>query len=162
MEKTLVIAGSNSANSINQWLASELGKINDVDYFDIRLLDVPMYSINIENSTGYPQPILDFYTKLRTYKNIIIVSPEHNGYTPAYFKSFLDWISRVERFYLKDINLVIVSVVPGKKAGASVRQMLSTMLGFAGAHEVGNFGIPHFNSDNDYTEQFNDIINCFK
>lgn len=162
MDNILVFAGSNAKDSINQWFANELGKQDGVDYLDIRKLDLPMFNSDIQETTGIPNDVKMFYDKIRSYKKIILVSPEYNGYTPAYLKSLLDWLSVIERFYFDSINLCIVAVTPGQKGGASVREMLSKMLSFTKVIEVGNIGIPHFKAENDYSKEFEQILNVFK
>lgn len=161
MKKILVFAGSNCKNSINQWFAQELANNDNVDYFDTRTLDIPMYNKDIEE-TGFPIDVIKFYELIRKYNKVVIVSPEYNGYPPSFFKNILDWVSRYDRFYFDKIDIVITAVAPGKKAGASVRDSLSTMLSFTNANEVGNKGIAHFDQSNDYSKDFEEIINYFK
>ncbi|MDL2211369.1 NAD(P)H-dependent oxidoreductase [Erysipelotrichaceae bacterium OttesenSCG-928-M19] len=162
MNKILVIAGSNGSHSINQWFAKRLAEHPQVDYLDTRELNAPYYNMDIEESTGYPQEIITLYDKIHDYGKLIIVSPEYNGYTPPFLKSITDWLSRYERFYLDGIDVVIVAVSPGQKGGASVREMLTTMLSFTNANILGSKGIPNFLETNDYSSEVEEIVNLFK
>jgi NAD(P)H-dependent FMN reductase len=160
--KILVIAGSNSSMSINQSIASKLSLLDNVDYYDTRLLDAPYYSYDIETSSGIPQEIISFYDKIHQYSKLVLVCPEYNGYTPSFIKSILDWLSRYNRFYLENIDLVIVATTPGKAAGASVRSMLKTMLSFTNANILGDYGIGEYDPDKDYSKELKEIVAMFK
>lgn len=161
MKDILVIAGSNGSHSINQWFAQKLGEIENVDYLDTRTLNLPYYCMDIEETTGIPQEIIALHETIKKYSKLIIVSPEYNSFAPAFLKSMHDWLSRHERFYLEGIDLILVAVTPGKKAGASTREMLNTLFGLANANVVGSYGIADFNYDNDYTKEIAEIMKIF-
>ncbi|MDF9867496.1 chromate reductase [Bacilli bacterium PM5-3] len=162
MEKILVIGGSNSINSINQWFAKELAKQENVDYIDTRELNIPYYNRDIEETSGIAQEVINLYNKLHDYNKLIIISPEYNGYASSFFKSITDWLSRYERFYLENIDLVIVSVTPGKAAGASVRESLTKMLSFTKANILGDYGIGEFDQTKDHSDDIKNILKMFK
>lgn len=157
MNKTLVIGGSNSSESINQKFGLALAKQAQYDFIDTRDLNIPMYSIDLEN-VGFPTELIEFYNKLKEYKNIVIVCPEYNGYAPAFFKSITDWLSRYERFYFENQNVFIICVTPGKRGGSSLRESLSTMLSFTKANIIGTYGIASYEPDKDYIKENQEII----
>ena len=162
MSKVLVIAGSNGSKSINQWFAQKIAENDNIDYLDTRKLNAPYFSMDIEETTGIPKEIIELHETIKKYGKLIIVSPEYNGYMPAFLKSITDWMSRRERFYLEDIDIVIVAITPGKRAGASVRETLNTMLSFTKANILGDFGIANFDFENDYSKEISEIINLIK
>jgi len=161
MEKILVIAGSNCSHSINQWFAQEIAKNDNVDFLDTRKADAPYYSIDIQEKEGIVPKIIELYNKIHSYKKLIIVTPEYNGYVSSFFKSITDWLSRYERFYLENIDVVIVSVTPGARAGASVRESLSKMLSFTNANILGDYGIGDFDNTKDYSKDITNILAMF-
>lgn len=155
--KTLVIAGSNSVNSINQEFAIKLAAANNYEYFDTRVLDIPLFNRDLIDNDQLPYDVQGFLDYIQPYNNIIIVSPEYNGSPAPSFKSLLDFESRVDREYFKGKNLVIVAVTPGKAGGSSVRKILTDMLFFTGANILGDVGIGNYEKENDYTDQFKEI-----
>lgn len=158
MIDTLVIGGSNSSTSINQAFGQNLAQQAKYDYFDTRTLDIPLYSIDLEN-VCFPDSLIDFYNRLKKYRNIIIVCPEYNGYAPAFFKSITDWLSRYERFYFENQNIFIIGVTPGKMKASSVRESLSKMFGYTGANILGTYGVGLYDEQADYTKTNEEIIN---
>lgn len=161
-KEILVIAGSNASDSINQNLAQKIAKDPRVDYYDTRTLNVPYYNRDIENNEGFPKEIVEFYNLIHSYKKLIIVSPEYNGYFSSFFKSILDWLSRYERYYFDQVEIYIVAASTGKRAGASVREALTSMLSRSNAILLSDKGFGLYDINEDYTQEINEIISSFK
>lgn len=162
MKEILVIGGSNSPVSINQCIAKEIGENARVDYYDTRNLNAPYYNKGIEKHEGFPQEILDLHKMIHQYKKLIIVTPEYNRYFSSFFKSIIDWFSRLERYYFKDVDIYIVAVTRGKRGGSNVREALKFMLSFSGANIIGDVGIAHYDESNDYSQEIKEIVSQFK
>ncbi|MDR1781691.1 MAG: NAD(P)H-dependent oxidoreductase [Bacilli bacterium] len=159
MNKILVIAGSNASDSINQDLAKKIALNENVDYIDTRTLNIPLHNRDLE--INFPSSVIDFYHKIKEYQNLIIVTPEYNGNLSSFFKSILDWLSRHDRFYLDNINVIILSASPGQTGGASVRESLKNMLSFTNANIIGTIGFKEYDITKDYSKEIKKIINLF-
>lgn len=144
--KIIAFAGSNSKKSINRELLKHVAnriEICAVETIDLRDFDAPIYSDIIEDE-GIPQPIVDLHQKLLSADGYIFASPEHNGFTPAFLKNILDWLSRIDRKTFGDKPMLFMSASPGGRAGQSVREKLMTLLPRWGANVVAQFGIGNF------------------
>ncbi|MDR3214690.1 MAG: NAD(P)H-dependent oxidoreductase [Bacilli bacterium] len=159
MKKILTIAGSNATDSINQDLAFKLGQHEQVDYLDTRTLNIPFYNRDLE--VNFPNEVIALYNKIKEYDNLIIVCPEYNGNPPAFLKSILDWLSRHDRFYLDNINVLILACSSGQTGGASTRANLSNMLSFTNAKLMDTIGFKEYDINNDYEEEIKNIIALF-
>lgn len=85
MKKILAFSGSNSSSSINQRLVHAAAKlVKEIDVIDLRDYDAPIYSEDIEKTTGLPQNITQLYDLIQEYDSIILASPEHNGLPTAF------------------------------------------------------------------------------
>lgn len=143
--KTIAFAGSNSAQSINHQLVSYAASLVDNSKV-IRLtdLDIPMYDIGIEQSTGMPEGINQLVSEIQNADLIIISVNEHNGNVSAYWKSVLDWLSRTDRKFLADKKVTLLSTSPGGGGAASARALMEKSLPFFGAELKGSMGVPSF------------------
>ena len=145
--KIIAFAGSNSQNSINRQLVAKTAaffKDYDVDILDLRDFDAPIYSDIIEEE-GIPRTILALREKLNTADAFIISTPEHNGFTSAFFKNILDWLSRIDRKTFGDKPVLFMAASPGGRAGQSVRENLLKLMPRWGADILVNYGIGNFN-----------------
>jgi len=91
MKKILAFAGSNHAQSINYQLIEFTASLihdADVNVLDIRNLDIPMYSINMDPDQT-PEKILESISLIKESDGFIVASPEHNGGTSAFLKTSL-------------------------------------------------------------------------
>ncbi len=113
----------------------------------------------------FPSEITRIYDLIRSDNKFIIFTPEYNGYTTAYFKNILDWLSRIEHGFLKDIDVKIISVSPGRTGGASVRKILSDSMSFFGAKSVETYGFANYYTkveEETVTEDLENILQLIK
>ncbi len=149
MKKIIAFSGSNSSGSINQALIYHVAELIDCDGVHIEILDlhdmeVPIYSIDLEQQSGIPAPIIELKEKLSEADAFIIASPEHNGALPAFFKNIIDWLSRIDQKIFNHRKVVLLSASPGAKGGESNLTHLATLLPHWGGKVIGKLSIGRF------------------
>lgn len=146
--KILAFAGSNSTTSINHTLLEIVKADNpdlNLDILDIRNLQAPIYSIDIEQSIGAPEVLKDLVNKISEYDALILALPEHNGLPSAFFKNIIDWCSRINNKFLGEEQTLLLSTSPGSKGGANNLEKLEPLFKYWGAEIVGKHSVPFFN-----------------
>lgn len=149
MKKILAFSGSNSSESINQKLLQSILPLMEkveVELIDLRNYPAEVFSVDIENESGFPQSMQELFIKMRGADGFLISVPEHNGSMPAVFKNSIDWISRMggKIFNLKPT--VFLSASPGGRGGASVLEHLNRIMPHRGAEVIGSYGVASFHS----------------
>lgn len=149
MKRIIAFSGSNSSQSINQAFIHYTAGLIDCDGIDIEILnlrniDVPIYSIDLEQQTGIPNQIHELKEKLDNADGFIIASPEHNGSLPAFFKNIIDWLSRIDQKIFNNKDVVLLSASPGAKGGATNLSQLAMLLPHWGGKVVGKMSIGNF------------------
>ena len=146
MKKILAFAGSNSSNSINKQLVDYAATlIEGVDVIDLRDYDAPIYGSDLEQSSGLPESIQKLYNLIQGYESIIMASPEHNGFPPAFLKNILDWLSRAEgEKFLKDKKVALLSTSPGGYGGKNNLNNMKNVMPYWGANIVGTYSLSSF------------------
>ncbi|TYP95355.1 NAD(P)H-dependent FMN reductase [Fodinibius salinus] len=152
----IAFAGSNSSNSINAQLtkaAINNISIEDVNYVDLRNMDIPMYRKELENQQGIPQPIKNLYQKMTKAEGFIVASPEHNGLLPAFFKNIIDWLTRIDQEIFMNKPVLLLSASPGDNGGATNLSILSDLMPFWGAEVVDTYSLGKYNEHFDNESQ---------
>ncbi len=147
MKKIIAFSGSNSYHSINQSLiraAAQLVSGTEVEVLDLRDYPAPVYGIDLEKSSGFPENMVAFHQKMLTADGFIVSSPEHNGSMPAVLKNTLDWLSRQEGKIFQDKPVVFLSTSEGERGGASVMKHILEIMPYRGAVIVGGLSIGNF------------------
>lgn len=143
--KTILLAGSNHSKSINQQLINYIGlSIENAEVIDLRGYDVPMYSIDFEEIHGIPESIKKLNKKIDEATTLVMALPEHNGNFTAFFKNIIDWLSREERSFLSNKEILLVSATPGPNGGVSVLNIAEQMLPFFGGKIIGKLRVNNF------------------
>ncbi|RMB63969.1 NADPH-dependent oxidoreductase [Dokdonia sinensis] len=154
MKRVLAFAGSNSSSSINVQLANYV--LNHCSGADKKMLlltdyNLPMYNIDIEQSSGIPIDINLLKAEISRADGVIIAVNEHNGMVSAFFKNIIDWLSRADRNFLEDKKVLLISTSPGARGGSSALEYTEKTLPRFGANVVERFSFPsfqqHFNVD---------------
>ncbi|MCB0464554.1 MAG: NAD(P)H-dependent oxidoreductase, partial [Aequorivita sp.] len=117
MKKILCFAGSNSSKSINHTLASFVAtQIVGQTVEVIKLSDyvLPMFSEDIEREKGYSVDLKMLYNKIKEADALIISVNEHNRTVSAYFKNTIDWLSRLDRKFLEEKKILLMSTSNGR------------------------------------------------
>lgn len=157
MKKIIAFSGSNRDGSINQRLATYAAQLiqnQQVTVLDLRDYDVPIYSSDIEKSSGVPAVIQELKTLFSQADGFIIASPEHNSSIPAFFKNIIDWLSRIEGKTFNNKPTLLLSTSPGGRGGASNMQHLLRVMPFWGAQITGHYSLGRFHDIiNETTQQ---------
>ena len=146
MTKILAFAGSNSPTSINhQLLLNVTRRLSEyeVEVLQLRDLQIPMYSIVLEKE-GIPQDVKYLYEKIQDFPAMVIAVNEYNANVSGFFKNILDWLSRVDRKFLQEKKILLVSTSPGKRGGASALDYCKNQFPRFGAEILESFSLPQF------------------
>lgn len=150
MEKVIVFAGSSSKNSINKKLAEyAAGQLKNTEYevLDLNNFELPVFGVDLEKESGFPENALAFNKKLEESKGIILSLAEHNGTYTAVFKNLFDWLSRIEAKTWRNKPMLLLSTSPGGRGGKNVMQAAQTRFPIHDSNIIENFSLPYF-SDN--------------
>ncbi|ALM06945.1 NADPH-dependent FMN reductase [Sediminicola sp. YIK13] len=152
MATILAFAGSNSSTSINFKLVkytSGLIQQNEVKVMDLSLFPVPMYSADTENDHGYPEDVVGLQKDIKNADGLIISVNEHNSGPSAYFKNLMDWLSRVDKRFLEEKKIFLMSTSPGKRGAISSLTYVKDTLPRFGGEIATTFSLPSFNDNFD-------------
>lgn len=161
--KVLAMAASNSRKSINLSLVQYAGGLLEnceIEYLDLNDFEMPIFSEDIEASSGIPAEALLFLEKIGEADALIISFAEHNGgYTVAY-KNIFDWASRNRRDVYQGKPILMLATSPGP---GGAQRVLSTAVDSAevfSGNVVASFSLPSFydNFDKDKGELVNDEL----
>lgn len=162
MIKILSFTGSNSPTSINhQLLLNVTGRIEEfeVELLELRKLNIPVYSIIIEKE-GIPEDVKFLYKKIQDFPALVIAVNEYNANVSGFFKNVIDWLSRVERNFLQEKKILLISTSPGKRGGASALEYCKTQFSRFGGQIVDSFSFPQFyeNFDSQKSAVVNEVL----
>lgn len=147
MGKILAFAGSNSSTSINFKLVKHT--VSTIKGHRVQLLNManfpfPMYSADYEKEQGYSNSLIELKNDLAKADGIILSVNEHNSQPSAYFKNLLDWLSRLERNFLQDKQVLLMSASGGKRGGKGSLETTKILLPRFGATVAATFSLPLF------------------
>jgi len=160
MKKILAFAGSNSSSSINFELVKyttdlletyEVQLLNMVDY------QLTMYSIDVENTHGFSAAVKQLIENIQNADGLVIAVNEHNGGPSAFFKNILDWLSRLDRNFLKEKKIFLMATSPGRGGGRGAMEIVKRTLPFFGGEVVATFSLPSFNHNFDQKQGITEI-----
>src|SRR5690606_27803742 len=114
--KIIAFAGSNSSRSINKKLvtyAVSLLGYDDSEILDINDYEMPLFSVDREDTLGQPQLAHDFLAKISSADLLVVSLPENNGNYSAAFKNLFDWCSRIRKDIFQDKPMLLMATSPG-------------------------------------------------
>ncbi|MFY0644649.1 MAG: NAD(P)H-dependent oxidoreductase [Bacteroidia bacterium] len=154
MKNIIAFGASTSGNSINKQLAAYAAKQTGLQFkmLDLNDFELPLYSIDKENDTGFPQKLVEFHQLIKEADGIIISFAEHNGAVTAAYKNLHDWISRLERTAWAYKNMLLLSTSPGQGAAQSALAYAQKSFGISKAIIGGNYSLPSFYQNFDVTD----------
>ena len=169
--KIIGFAASNSSVSINQQLVSHALKL--VEHTELIILSdyiAPIYSEDLEKAEGIPPAIKNLDAKLKEADKIVISVSEHNGNISAFFKNILDWLSRNNRDFLSDKQVIILSASPGGGGAKSALNITERTLPFFGAEVASTLSVKGFHDifkdgkivDQELASQLTKTMNSFR
>lgn len=147
MKKVVILAATNSKQSINKQLALYAGsELKDVSLkvLDLNNYDLPIYGIDLETEKGIHPEAIKFSNDLNDADAYIISFAEHNGSYSAAFKNAYDWVSRVNYKVWGDKPTLLMATSPGARGGATVLQTATASFPYMGAKVVSSFSLPSF------------------
>ncbi|MBK2150837.1 NAD(P)H-dependent oxidoreductase [Francisella tularensis] len=162
MKKILVFSTSNSKNSINQkfvkYVANLIPNIKTT-LLDINDFEMPIYSIDRENTYGIHPLAYDFKKNVKGHDALIISLAEHNGAYTAAFKNIFDWISRINDGSIwYDKPILLLSTSPGPRGAKTVLNTAKVTFGLMSKGEVTPFSLPEFNKNFDTNTGITDTL----
>jgi len=95
--------------------------------------EFPLYNADIQNTTGFPQPVQTLTEAIRAADGVIFNSPEYNFGVPAPLKNAIDWVSRVPNQPFAGKPIALQSASPGPVGGARVQYDLRRSMVFLDA-----------------------------
>jgi len=147
MSTILALAGSNSSKSINFKLVQHTtGLISEkeVQLLNMANFPFPLYSEDNEREMGFSNSLIELRNDIMKADGVIISVNEHNSNPSAYFKNVLDWLSRLERKFLEDTEVFLMSTSPGKRGGIGSLEIIEKLLPRFGATISTTFSLPSF------------------
>lgn len=150
MKTILAFAGSNSSTSINYELLKYTA--SQIKNFDVQLLKMsdmpfPMYSTDAEKNDGFKNSLIELHEDIKKAAGIIISVNEHNSNPSAYFKNLIDWLSRLDRKFLDNKKILLMSTSGGERGGLGALTIIKNLLPRFGAEIVDTFTLPSFNAN---------------
>lgn len=161
MKNIITIGGSNSRASINKQLAEYVGGLMDeveVINIDLNDYDLPLYSIDIENESGFSNDLNKLNAVVEGSDGIVISLAEHNGAYSAAFKNAFDWLSRIEGKVWRNKPMLLLSTSPGPRGGQSVMDLALSRFPFNGGNIIGSMTFPSFGQNFKDGEVINDEL----
>lgn len=151
----LVIVGSNSSTSINEQLTKAVLKELDLknEFIDLKSLNIPMFSEDLERDIKSPEGILFLLEKLATHQHIFIATNEHNGTVSAFLKNIFDWLSRIQLKFLADKKVFILSTSNGKRGGLGANETLQKLVTRFGCEVFEYYAFSAFSDNFDINNQ---------
>lgn len=152
MKKILAFAGSNSKHSINKKLLDfvvENMVEQSVETIDLNEYSMPVFDVDDENENGYPLQANMLRNVIAMHDALIIAVNEHNGGPSVFFKNTIDWVSRLDRDFLKEKQILLMSTSTGRGGASLSLEYAKMVLPRFGAEIVDSFSVPSFNHNFD-------------
>lgn len=147
MSTILAFAGSNSSTSVNFKLVRHTASLvvdHQVNVMNLANYPFPMYSEDYEKENGFSNSLIEVKKDIQNADGLIISVNEHNSNPSAYFKNFVDWLSRLDRDFIKDKKVLLMSASPGKRGGIGAHEVVKNMFTRFGATIIEGFSLPSF------------------
>ncbi len=109
----------------------------------------PMYSADHEREKGFSNSLSEFLSDIQQADGLIISVNENNGNPSAYFKNLIDWLSRLDRKFLLDRKILLMSTSPGANGGASSLKVINELIPRFGGTTAATFSLPSFKENFD-------------
>ncbi|MGW8121159.1 NADPH-dependent FMN reductase [Roseivirga echinicomitans] len=150
MKKIVAFAGSNSRTSINKQLVKFA--LTYFDSFEIKLLDLndfemPMFSVDKETQSGYPETAYQFREEMEQADAIICSLAEHNRNYTAAFKNTIDWCSRIGINIFGNKPTLLMSTSTGGYGAGNAMSAGKILLPRCGSEIIETFSLPSFNEN---------------
>ena len=161
MKKILAFAGSNSSTSINFQLLQHVGKRlagHDIKIQDFSQYELPLYSADREREKGIPVSVKIINRIIQEHDALLLAVNEHNGNVSAYFKNMIDWLSRLDRNFLANKRILLISTSPGRRGAASALEYTKGILPRFGGEIIESFSLPSFQDNFKNGKILNEVL----
>ena len=162
MKKILAFAGSSSSISINQRLVTHVANRiqgHEVKVINLRDFEIPMYSADVELKSGFPIDIRIIKNLIEEHDALVIAVNEHNGSVSSFFKNILDWLSRLDRNFLSNKKIWLMSTSPGSRGASSALEYTQGIFPRFGGQVIESFSFPSFNENFENESVINEVLN---
>ncbi|MBI6119656.1 NAD(P)H-dependent oxidoreductase [Salegentibacter maritimus] len=161
MKKILAFAGSNSSTSINFQLLQHVAKRlagHDIKTQDFSQYELPLYSADREREKGIPVSVKIINRIIQEHDALLLAVNEHNGNVSAYFKNMIDWLSRLDRNFLANKRILLISTSPGRRGAASALEYTKGILPRFGGEVIESFSLPSFQDNFKNGKILNEVL----
>ncbi len=117
-----------------------------------------MYDIDHEKEKGFPVNVQVMQNLIKESDALVIAVNEHNGTVSAFFKNFIDWLSRIDRNFLAEKKILLVSTSNGARGAASALEYAKGIFSRFGGQVVESFSFPSFKDNFDSDRVLNEIL----
>jgi chromate reductase len=93
----------------------------------------PLYNADMQNSSGFPEPVQKLAEAVRAADGVIFVTPEYNFSIPGGLKNAIDWVSRVPNQPFAGKPVALQSAANGILGGGRVQYDLRRCMIFLDA-----------------------------
>lgn len=159
MKKIVAFGASNSSKSINmqfaKWASSQMREV-EVDFLDLNDFEMPIYSMDREQESGFPAKAQQFKKYLNESDGILISFAEYNGSYSSAFKNVFDWISRVGKPIWSDKPMFLMGTSPGGRGAQTVLDTAKSTFPHQGGQVAASFSLPSFHQNFSETEGITD------
>jgi chromate reductase len=150
--KIIAFAGSPSKKSINKKLATYAAGLfenADVEVLDLNDYQMPIFSVDIEETIGQHELAKAFLAKIGSADILVVSLAENNGNYSAAFKNVFDWCSRITAKIFQEKPMLLMATSTGAKGGANVLGIAKNAFPFYGGNIKATFSLPSFDSNFD-------------
>jgi chromate reductase, NAD(P)H dehydrogenase (quinone) len=150
--KILAFGASCSKQSINKKFAGFVARQFDnakIELLDLNNYKVPLFTVDAESETGFPENVKLFLDKLKEADLLIISMAEHNGSYTAAFKNLFDWTSRLKAKMFENKKMLLLSTSPGQRGGSGAIEAARIRFPKHGAEIIATFSLPYFQENFD-------------
>ena len=161
MKKILAFAGSNSSTSINhQFLTHIANRIQGHEVKIIRLteFEIPMFGVDLQRERGFPVDVQVIKNLIAEHDALIISVNEHNRNVSAFFKNLIDWLSRIDRNFLAEKKILLISTSNGARGAAAALDYTKEILPRFGGQVIESFSFPSFKDNFEDDKVLNEIL----
>jgi len=161
MKKILAFAGSNSSTSINhQFLTHIANRVQNHEMKIIRLTDfeIPMFSVDLQKEREFPVDVQVIKNLIDEHDALIISVNEHNRNVSAFFKNLIDWLSRIDRNFLAEKKILLISTSNGVRGAAAALDYTKEILPRFGGQVIESFSFPSFKDNFEDDKVLNEIL----
>jgi NAD(P)H-dependent FMN reductase len=148
----IAFGASSSVHSINKKLAIYVAGLipnANTKILDMNDYEMPIYSIDLEKTSGIPEKAHAFIHDLEWADVIVISFAEHNGSYTVAFKNIFDWASRAKLKMFENKKLILLSTSNGAHGAKTILDIATHRMPRHGAELLGSYALPSYKENFD-------------